>query len=79
MKHGRRGCIAFLDFEKAYDRMDHRWMHRCLEHYEFEMGCRRWIGLIHWHVRASVVQRLPHVVFDVLSSVAQGNPLSPLV
>ena len=27
---GRRGCIAFLDFEKAYNRMDRAWMHRCL-------------------------------------------------
>ena len=33
----RHGCLAFLDFEKAYN-----YMHRCLEHYSIRAGCRQW-------------------------------------
>ena len=43
--------------EKSYDRMDRSKMHRCLQHYGFGAGCRRWIScLVFWHVCASLVQ-----------------------
>ena len=43
---GRQVCLPFLDFEKAYDRMDRAWMHCYLKHYGFGVGCRRWIAAL---------------------------------
>ena len=75
---GRQGCLAFLDFKKAYDRMDRAWMHRCLEHYGFCTGCCLWIAALFsgtcTHVLYTCFCRR---LFDVMSSVAQGRPISP--
>ena len=77
---GRQGCLAFLDFEKAYDRMDRAWMHRCLEHYGFGAGCRRWITVLFSGTCAQVLYNgFRTRLLEHLSSVAQGSPLSPLI
>lgn len=77
---GRQGCLAFLDFEKAYDRMDRSWLHRCLQHYGFGEGCRRWVSVLFSGTCAQILYNgFRTRVFAVLSSVAQGSPLSPLI
>lgn len=78
--HGQPGCIAFLDFSKAYDRLDRGWLDRALDAQGFGPQARKWVRLIHSGLGARVRFNnwlSPH--FPVSSGVAQGSPLSPLL
>ena len=74
------GCIAFLDFEKAYDRIDRQWLMACLRALGFGAGAQRWVALL---LEGSVAEaRFGDTYsrhFAVLSGAAQGSPLSPLL
>ncbi len=74
------GCILFLDFEKAYDRLDRGWLMLCLQKMGFPQVALRWVRLVLAGTWAGV-QYHGHLSpwFDVLSSAAQGSPLSPLL
>ncbi len=85
-----QGCILFLDFEKAYDRLDtiqpsiRGWLMLCLDKLGFPPVSGREVGAAsvgrHRLVRAGV-QNHGYLSpwFDVLASAAQGSPLSPLL
>ena len=74
----RQGCLVFLDFEKAYDRMDRSWLMRCMQHFGFRDGCRRWMHVMMAGTGAQVLlnghrtRRLSQT-----SGLPQGSPLSP--
>ena len=74
------GHVIFLDQEKAYDRVSHDWLHRCLQFWRFPDNLTALIVglnttasarlLIDGFVSKAVPQR---------SGVRQGCPLSPLL
>jgi hypothetical protein len=73
-------CVVFLDFEKAYDRLDRGWLLRCVSRLGFPAEVSRWVSLMLCGTRAAVVYHgflSPWV--SVRSGVAQGSPLSPLL
>jgi hypothetical protein len=75
---GVPGCVLFLDFEKAYDRLDRGWLYRCVERLGFPAEVGRWVRLLLSGTEASVSYhgfQSPWVA--VLSGVAQGSPASP--
>jgi hypothetical protein len=73
-------CVVFLDFEKAYDRLDRGWLFRCLERLGFPAEISRWVQLMLKDSLAAVVYHgFLSPWFAVLSGVAQGSPLSPLL
>ena len=74
------GCITFLDFLKAYDRIDREWIFAVLETMGFGAGVLRWTRLLLAGTRA--VARFGGCLsrpFAVHSGAAQGSPLSPLL
>jgi hypothetical protein len=75
------GCIAFLDFEKAYDRLNRGWLMRCMEAMRFPDSSMRWVRLLLEGTRGQIVFNGGHSsrVFDIPSGCAQGSPLSPLL
>ena len=74
------GVIAFLDFEKAFDRVDRGWVSRCLQALGFGPRLQRWISLLHSNTTAMVGVNGFHTRrFAVRSGVFQGSPLSPLL
>ena len=74
------GVAIFLDFAKAYDRVDRGWLLRCMQ----ALGCTpsmlRWVevmlGGTQGMVRFNGFVSRP---FPILSGVPQGSPLSPLL
>jgi hypothetical protein len=77
---GRQGCLVFLDFEKAYDRVDRGWLMRCLQHMGFREGCCRWVQVLLAGTGAQVlVNGFRTRRIALTSGVAQGSPLSPLL
>jgi hypothetical protein len=73
-------CMLFLDFEKAYDRVDRGWIFACFEALGFRPLVLRWLRLLLQGTQAMVsfggcFSRM----FNVRSGAAQGSPLSPLL
>jgi exonuclease III len=75
------GCIVFLDFEKAYDRLNRGWLLRCMEAMHFPESSRRWVRLLLAGTQGCITFNSGHRsrVFDIPSGCAQGSPLSPLL
>ncbi|KAF8063816.1 hypothetical protein HT031_003673 [Scenedesmus sp. PABB004] len=75
------GCLLFLDFAKAYDRLDRGWLFRCLARMGLPDATTRWVRLLLAGTRARVAFNGGHVSreFSVASGCAQGSPLSPLL
>jgi hypothetical protein len=75
------GCIVFLDFEKAYDRLNRDWLLRCMEAMQFPESSMRWVRLLLADTKGRIVFNGGHSsrVFDIPSGCAQGSPLSPLL
>ena len=74
------GVMLFLDFEKAFDRLDRPWIERCMQAVGFGPGLQRWVRLLHSGTTASVAMNGWHTQsFPVSSGVFQGSPLSPLL
>jgi exonuclease III len=74
------GCILFLDFAKAYDRMDRDWIQQCMQHMGFGERARAAVRCLLAGTRARAMCN-GHLTrtFDITSGVAQGSPLSPLL
>src|SRR5207253_3911843 len=74
------GCLVFLDFAKAYDRLDRGWLRRCMGALGFGPGACRWVDvLIGGSVARVAFNGWRTALFPVLSGVPQGGPLSPLL
>ena len=74
------GIMLFLDFEKAFDRLDRAWIDRCMSAVGFGPGLQRWVRILHSGTTASVAMNGWHTdAFPVSSGVFQGSPLSPLL
>jgi hypothetical protein len=80
-QQGQQGCILFLDFEKAYDRLDRDWLFGCMETMQFPSSSMRWVRLLLEGTCGQVVYNggFTSRVFDIPSGCAQGSPLSPLL
>lgn len=74
------GLIASLDFEKAYDRLSHRYLDRVLEAVGVGPRARRWYAATYLNQSAKVFANgwlsLPLLI---LSGVRQGDPLAPSI
>jgi hypothetical protein len=76
----RTGCILFLDFEKAFDRVDREWLHRCVARLGFGPHMQRWVRVLLAGTSAQVAYNgYLTDPLQVLSGVAQGSPLSPIL
>ena len=48
------GCIAFLDFSKAYDRLDRHWLMQCMGALGLGPSAQRWVQVLHTQLTARV-------------------------
>ena len=79
-QEGQQGCILFLDFLQAYDRLSRQWLEQCMERMGFPAIAQRWVSLM---LRGTQVQAKYHgyctPLMQVPTGLAQGSPLSPLL
>nr|BAA25763.1 reverse transcriptase [Chlorella vulgaris] len=74
------GVQVFLDFEKAFDRLDRAWIERCMAAVGFGPGVQRWVHILHSGTTSRVAFNGWHTdAFPVAAGVFQGSPLSPLL
>eukprot|EP00775_Hariotina_reticulata_P015040 gene15040-biopygen865 len=75
------GVILFLDFAKAYDRLNRTWIQLCMQCMGFPAGSIRWVQLLLQGTQAQLMfnkgQLSRTIAID--AGCAKGSPLSPLL
>lgn len=75
---GEPGCIAFLDFAKAYDRLDRDWVLQCMGALGLGPGAQRWVALLQDGMQGRVrFNGWLSPSFPIRSGLPQGGPISP--
>ncbi|KAC9988342.1 hypothetical protein E3N88_44974 [Mikania micrantha] len=79
-KNKKQGMLFKIDFEKAYDHINWRFLDAVVEHMEFPLKWRDWIKYLISSVRASVlVNGAPTFEFKYGRGIRQGDPISPFL
>lgn len=77
---GQPGCIVFLDFSKAYDRLSRQWLLRCMSSMGFGHNACKWVSIMLQNTTATAAfNGWQSGSFPERSGVQQGSPLSPLL
>ncbi|KAF5318883.1 hypothetical protein D9758_019008 [Tetrapyrgos nigripes] len=77
---GQNGLIVSLDQEKAYDKVDHNYLWRTLECFEFPKEFIETVKRLYKTAKTSVmINRVKSETYDVIRGVRQGDPLSCLI
>ena len=73
-------AIISLDQEKAFDRVNHNFLQRVLEKFNFGPDFRRWVRVIYTDISSLVINNgWLSSPFPLQRGVRQGCPLSPLL
>ena len=79
LKHLSAAVIS-LDQEKAFDRVNHSFLQRVLEKFNFGPNFRRWVKVIYSDISSVVINNgWLSASFSLERGVRQGCPLSPLL
>jgi hypothetical protein len=71
------GLLLFLDFEKAFDRLEHNYLFKCLERFGFGTSFIRWVSVFYSNISSCTINNgYTSGYFDVTRGVRQGDPLS---
>ena len=79
-KRNCKGCILKLDFEKAFDTVNWRFLIQVMQHMSFDSKWYSWIHSILDSAKVSVlVNGVPTKEFKPNRGLRQGDPISPLL
>ena len=74
------GILVTIDFEKAFDSLDHKFLLKVLHTFNFEPSFIQWIRTFYSNVSSCVINNgFATNYFSVDRGVRQGDPLSPLL
>lgn len=72
--------LVSLDQLKAFDRLDHNWMFKVLNHYNFGSSFTKWINILYTDISSKgIVNGYLTKSIKIKRGVRQGCPLSPLL
>ena len=78
-KENMPGLLLCLDFEKAFDSVDWRFMFKVLHAFGFGPDISQWIFTFYRHIKSSVVVNGQlSEWFSIQRGCRQGDPISPL-
>ena len=74
------GILIAIDFEKAFDSIDHKYLFKVLHAFNFGPVFIQWIRTFHSNISSCVINNgFSSDYFTVGHGVRQGDPLSPLL
>ena len=74
------GILLAIDFEKAFDSLDHSFLLKILEKYNFGTQFLQWIKTFYTNISSCVLNNgFVTDLFNIRCGVRQGDPLSPLL
>ena len=75
-----KGLIMFIDFEKAFDSLDHEFMLKTLTYLNFGTDLLKWIKLFYCNAKSCMTNNgYLSSFFNIDSGTRQGCPLSPYI
>ena len=78
--HSIQGSLVSLDFEKAFDSLDHSFIDYVFAYFNIDHTFRKWIRTLYYNAEACVSSNgYCSNYFSVLRGVRQGCPLSPYI
>ncbi|KAF5352050.1 hypothetical protein D9758_009406 [Tetrapyrgos nigripes] len=79
-QNGQNGLIISLDQEKAYDKVDHDYLWKTLEKFEFPKEFIETVQRLYKTAKTSVmINGIQSETYEVIRGVRQGDPLSCLI
>ena len=80
LQQGQPGCMVFLDFSKAYDRLSRSWVLQCMSSNANGQNACKWVSIVLQNTSATAAfNGWQSASFPERSGVQQGSPLSPLL
>ena len=74
----KNGFIASVDFQKAFDSIDHDFLYCVLESFGFGPSFIRWVQTLYFDIEGCVLNKGTSTgYFPIKRGVRQGDPLSP--
>ena len=79
-KHKRKGIIAFLDFQKAFDSVNWNFLYKTLRHFNFGENYIKWVQTLYTNIESCVTNNgYASSFFKLQRGIRQGCPLSALL
>ena len=79
-KNELNSAIIFLDYEKAFDRVEWSWVLKCLSKFNFGRKYISWIHMVFKSAKTSILTNgYRSSYFSISRSMRQGCPVSPLL
>ena len=78
LKENVPSLLIFIDFRKAFDSLEWRFLLSCLEAFNFGPDFIRWVQIFYKNIESCVInKRLLSDYFTLERGVGRGDPLSP--
>ena len=78
--YNKSGMLLFIDFQKAFDSVEHDFVLKTLETFNFGNNITKWFKLINKNACSCVINNgISSPFFNVHRGVRQGDPLSPYI
>ena len=75
--NNEQGLLLFSDYEKAFDTLNHKFIIKCLQHFNFGNSFIRWIETFYKNITAVIVNNgFLYEEININRGVRQGCPLS---
>ena len=76
----KEGFLAFVDFEKAFDKLNWHFMDETLKNFNFGENVRKWIKVIYSDIESCTINNgIKSRFFKIRNGVRQGDPMSSLL
>ena len=72
--------LLFLDFEKAFDKLDHKFLINALHNFDFEKNYIQWIKILYTDIQSCILNNgYTSPYFQITAGIRQGCPISALL
>ena len=76
----QQAYLLFLDFEKAFDKLDHKFLFNTLHKFGFQKNFIQWIKTLYTDIQSCILNNgYTSPYFQIMAGIRQGCPISALL